>query len=148
MKGERKELAVGTSEQDAIVNLVGAGIGFDPAKVEVLFDPETRLYSIFRKCRPRDRTCKRAITREARQPYSNGYGKDRRPVVVTLLPRELIEVRLKGTRRRFTISWDDLFAYLLRRHALAIMRAKQSERTARRKARRKPRRDRLGFPQR
>ena len=133
MNRERKELAVGASKLDAIVNLVGAGTKFNPEKHEVSFDEATQLYSVFYKRRPFDRTCKRAITREARAPYRNGYGKERRPVVVTLLPGELIETRLKGTRRRYTVSWDDLHAYLVRRHALSVMRAKQSERAARRK---------------
>jgi hypothetical protein len=76
----------------------------------------------------------------ARTPYANGYGKDRRPVVVTLLPRELIETRLKGTRRRYSITWDDLHAYLVRRHALNVLRERQAKRAAARKARKQARR--------
>jgi hypothetical protein len=132
---ERKELACGTSSVDAIAAGLDAGIQYDANKHDLEQDLQTKVWSIYHKRRASDRTIKRPISRVARAPYSNGYGRDRRPVVVTLLPRELIETRLKGTRRRYSISWDDLHAYLVRRHALAVLSAKQKERAARRKER-------------
>lgn len=138
MKRERKELAVGEDYADAIAKFVEfRGEPWNPDKFECVTDPGTGLTSVFRKRRPNDRTIKRPITRVARAPYSNGYGRDRRPVVVTLHPRELIETRLKGTRRRYCISWDDLHALLVRRHAFAVMNAKRKERAEKRKARKR-----------
>ena len=142
MRRERKELAVGTSELEAIGNLDATGTGFNPEKHEVAFDEATGLWSVYHRRRKTDRTIKRPISRETREPYRNGYGRDRRRIIVTLLPREFIETRLKGTRRRYAISWHDLYAYLVRRHALAVMRTKQSERAARRKAKREARKRR------
>lgn len=149
MKRERKELAVGDGYSDAVYqfNLAqGDPFGdgpkrFDHDKHEVIHDTQTGLWSVFYKRKPKRETW-RPVTRVARTPYTNGYGKDRRPVVVTLLPRELIETRLKGTRRRYTITWDDLHAYLVRRHALNVMRARQADRVARAKARKAQRKAR------
>jgi hypothetical protein len=100
---ERKELACGATERGAIESFAFGGGKFDQSKHELVFDNETRLWSIYHRRKPKRETW-RPVTRVARTPYANGYGKDRRPVVVTLLPRELIETRLKGTRRRYTIS--------------------------------------------
>lgn len=131
---ERKELAAGETESQAIARFEDAGHYFDTQKFECLKDEQTGVWSVYHKRRPKRETW-RPVTRVARTPYANGYGKDRRPVVVTLLPRELIETRLKGTRRRYTISWDDLHALLVRRHAFAVMRARQAEKAKRRKER-------------
>lgn len=137
MKRERKELMVGETRDLAIGGFEESrGIKFDETKHECLYDERTGLWSIYHRRRTSDHTIKRPISRVARAPYSNGYGKDRRPVVITLLPRELIETRLKGTRRRYCISWDDLHAHLVRRHALAVMNAKRAEKAARMKLRR------------
>jgi len=138
---ERKELACGESAALACEIFRNAGGQFDERKHELVYDEQTRLWSIYHRRKPKRETW-RPVTRVARTPYANGYGKDRRPVVVTLLPRELIETRLKGTRRRYTISWDDLHAYLVRRHALNVMRTRQAERAAKRKARAKARKGR------
>jgi hypothetical protein len=135
MTRERKELAVGERRELAVAGFEEARGKFDEAKHECLYDERTSLWSVYHKRRQSDRTIKRPISRVARKPYSNGYGKDRRPVVVTLLPHEFIETRLKGTRRRYAISWDSLHALLVRRHALAVMRQKHVERAARRKER-------------
>jgi len=132
---ERKELACGEDEADAIAKFVEfRGEPWNSDKFETVADALTGLVSVFHKRRQVDRTIKRAVTRESREPYANGYGKDRRPVVVSLLPRELIETRLKGTRRRYVISWDDLHAYLVRRHALALLSARQKAKADKRKA--------------
>lgn len=131
---ERKELAVGTTSKSAIANFNETGKQFDEAKHEIVYDSGTTLFSIYHRRKPNDRSCKRPISRVASAPYSNARnGRDRRPVVVTLLPRELIETRLKGTRRRYSICWDDLHAYLVRRHALHVLRLKQIERASKRK---------------
>src|SRR5262249_27961092 len=132
---ERKELTVGETRGLAVGCFQEArGEKFDEQKHECIYDERTGLWSVYHKRRSNNRTIKRPITREARQAYSNGYGKDRRPVVITLHPRELIETRLKGTRRRYAISWDELHAYLVRRHALAAMNAKRKARAERRRS--------------
>jgi len=138
MTRERKELGVGQNREYAILSMPFNA--FNPRKHEVVYDGSTQLWQVFNIRRKNDRTCRRPITREARQPYSNGYGKDRRPVVVTLLPREMIETRLKGRRTRHVISWDSLHQYLVRRDALAAVRAKKAARDAARKARREAKR--------
>lgn len=138
MNRERKELACGSTRREAISRLNDMRTAeWIDGKLEAVQDSATRLWSIYRKRVPTDRTIKRPVTREARTPYIHGYGRDRRPVIVTLLPREMIETRLKGTRRRYQISWDDLHRYLVRRHALQAMAAHQREKAARRKQRRK-----------
>jgi hypothetical protein len=131
---ERKELAVGENREQAILSMPYNT--FDPLKHELVYDASTKLWSVFNRRRKSDRTIKRAITRESRGPYANGYGRDRRPVLVTLHPRELIETRLKGRRTRHVISWDALHQYLVRRDALAAVRAKQAQRKAKLDARR------------
>lgn len=134
---ERKELACGETRAQALDNLPAhyyEGAGEIEARFDIVHDGLTGLWSVYHKRKPKRETW-RPVTRVARGPYSNGYGKDRRPVVITLLPRELIETRLKGTRRRYTITWDDLHAYLVRRHALNVMRERQAKRAAARKAR-------------
>jgi hypothetical protein len=131
---ERKELACGETHLDAIRAYQETGRAFNPDAQETVFDKQTSLWSVYNKRKPKRETW-RPVTRVARAPYTNGYGKDKRPVVVTLLPRELIETRLKGTRRRYSITWDDLHALLVRRHALNVMRTRQAERAAKRKAR-------------
>lgn len=133
---ERKELSVGETSVEAIEALLETrGLTYDGSIHDLVQDETTKLWSIYHRRRPTDKTMKRPISRESREPYSNGYGKDRRKIVVTLLPHELIETRLKGTRRRYAISWDDLHQYLVRRSALAAIRVKQTERAAKRKAR-------------
>lgn len=143
MKRERKELAVGEDDADAIAKFVEfRGEPWNPDKFECIADPQTGLVSVYHRRRATDRTIKHPITRVARKPYSSGYGRDRRPVVVTLLEHEFIQTRLFGTRRRYVISWDDLHAYLVRRHALSVMNAKRSAKAARRKERQAKRRRR------
>jgi hypothetical protein len=132
MKRERKELAVGECAALACEIFRNAGGQFNEEKHELLFDEQTGLWSIYHRRRRNDRSIKRAVTRVARAPYTHGYGHDRRPVVITLHPHELIETRLKGTRRRHTITWDELHRYLVRRDALNAMNAKRAERKARR----------------
>lgn len=139
---ERKELAAGETSVAAIAALMDTrGVEYDGALFDLVHDEQTGVWSIYHKRKPKRETW-RPVTRVARMPYANGYGKDKRPVVVTLLPRELIETRLKGTRRRYTISWDDLHAYLVRRHALNVMRLRQAARAEKRKARKAQRKGR------
>lgn len=126
---ERKELGVGDLPHDAMRNMA---VVFDETKHEVVQDPETRLWSVYYK--PRDRTVKRPIKREGREPYS--YGKDARPIVITLLPGEMIETRLKGRRKGHLITWHDLHGLLARRTALTAIAVKRAERKARRAQRR------------
>src|SRR5438046_10607332 len=117
---ERKELMAGETRQLAIGGFQEArGQQFDESKHECLLDEHTGIWSVYHRRKPNDRTIKHPITRVARAPYANGYGKDRRPVVVTLHPRELIETRVKRTRRHYTITWGALHAYLVRRDARA-----------------------------
>lgn len=133
---ERKELACGDSMQACIENLQEQlGRVPEPEKYDFEHDATTGLWSAYHKRKPTDKTIKRPISRVSRAPYANGYGRDLRQIVVTLHPRELIQTRLKGTRRTHQISWDDLHAHLVRRDALAAMNAKRREREAKRKAR-------------
>lgn len=133
---DRKELACGDSYSDCLQALKELGRDPNPEKYDFERDASTGLWSAYHKRKRNDRTVKRPVVRVSREPYANGYGKDRRPIVVTLHPRELIETRLKGTRRRHSITWDDLHAYLVRRDALIAMNAKRKEKAAKRAQRR------------
>lgn len=103
-------------------------IPFDEARHEVVHDDQTGLFQVFRK--RRDRTVKKSIRREGTEPYS--YGKDAKPIVLIVHPREMLETRLKGRRKGHSISWHDLHTYLVRRDALAAIAQKKRERKARR----------------
>src|SRR5438128_11357708 len=129
---ERKEYAVGSEPGEATREFDetwGDKFGLWSEKAheifEVVHDPETKLFSVFRKHRRIDHTVRRPIRREGRRPYS--YGKDARPIVLTLLPGEVIDVRLKRRRNSHLISWHDLYAYVVRRDALAVVAQKRAE---------------------
>jgi hypothetical protein len=117
---ERKELGVGTLRLTAVQSMT---VQFDEAKHEVVQDPATKLFQVFRKRVPRDKTVKRSIRREGTKLYS--YGKDARPIVVIIHPCELLETRLKGRRKGHVISWSELHAYLVRRDALSAIHARK-----------------------
>jgi len=133
---ERKELGVGETFGDALKMFEEkSGQKFDENKHDLTFDEATKLWSVFHKRKNHDRTIKRSITRETRDPYANAHrGRDRRPVVITMTPREMVETRLKGTRTTFRISIHDLHGLLVRRHAFNVARIHAQEKAARRKA--------------
>lgn len=139
MTRERKELAVGGSMVELVEDFHARHPGknpYDAGKYELVVDEKTKLWSLFNRRKPTDRTIKRPVTRVAREPYGNGHARDRvRPVVVTLRPGDVIETRLKGTRRSYSITWAKLHEYLVRRYALQAMSAKRAERAARKQTR-------------
>ena len=64
------------------------------------------------------------------------YGLDRgRKLIVELCAGDLIVFRAHGTRRRYSLSAFDAFAYLMRCHAQAEAREKRAARAARRRER-------------
>lgn len=126
----RKELGVGATCDEA-KHAMG-GLYFDESKHEIVWDTETNLFQVFNQRKLRDRTVKKSIRREGTEPYS--YGKDKRPVVLILHPRELLEARLKGRRRGHVIPWRELYAYLVRRDALVAINFKRTQRKARKLA--------------
>jgi hypothetical protein len=137
---ERKELACGETVAEAKDHYRGRyGRAFDETKQEIV--PDGFVFQVFNRRVKRDKTVKRSIRREGTEPYS--YGKDARPIVLIVHPRELLETRLKGRRKGHVITWHDLHAMLVRRDALAAMHRKKQERKQRRLARKAARRSRF-----
>jgi hypothetical protein len=145
---ERKELAVGESEQEAWENLAavallkGRVLNHDTANAHYDFvhDEQTGLWSVYHKRKGNGgRQLRRVLTRESREAYTGASrARDRRPLVLSLLPTadgELISMRLKGTRRTFFIDWNELYRTMIWRYALAAKSAKRKAKADRRKAR-------------
>jgi hypothetical protein len=78
-----------------------------------------------------DRTIRKPITRICRTPYKH-Y---RRPIVVTLKPGDMLEMRLKGRRMRYSEPLDEIFAWMAQREALRAIARKRAAKAAKKKAR-------------
>lgn len=94
---ERRELACGPTRDEAIA----AFPGYDEERHECTQTGGAGLWQVFnRKRAPINRTITRAISRET----SELFGLDQIPLVVTLLPNDRIQFRLKGKKKKTVAS--------------------------------------------
>lgn len=101
--------------------------GYDAAKHDILFDDVTDLWSVYRKSI--DRTIRRPLSRETRFPF----GHYKRKLIVSLIPGDLIEMRMKGKRLRYSVEIDDVYRWLAQKHALAAIARKRALKAAKKK---------------
>ena len=71
-----------------------------------------------------------------RETYGQVFERGMRPVIVGLKPPNLIELRLKGTRRRYYLTAEAAWNIALRGHLRLVEKEKAAARKARRAARR------------
>jgi hypothetical protein len=136
---ERKELAVGQSQAEALEHFAERFGHVMDDKKELVHDERTGLWSVYHKRKPNGgRQLRRVLTRESREAYTGATrARDRRPLILSLLPTadgELVSMRLKGTRRAYFIDWNELYRTMLWRYAMAASSAKRKAKADRRKA--------------
>lgn len=71
------------------------------------------------------------VHRKSGRSYAVLYAKAR-PIVVTMLPGDVLEFREHGRRARFHLAFDTAFKYAVRLYAFALVAEKQRARKARR----------------
>ena len=67
------------------------------------------------------------VTRRTERSYSVLFTKAR-PIVVSILPGDVLEFREHGRRARFTLAVDTAFKYAVRLAAFAAMNEKRNKR--------------------
>jgi hypothetical protein len=106
---------------------------YNPKRHDILKDNEQGAvcsdYCIINKSV--DRTIRKPITRICRTPYRH-Y---RRPIVVTFKPGDMLEMRLKGRRMRYSEPLDEIFGWMAQREALRAIARKRAAKAAKKKAR-------------
>jgi len=77
----------------------------------------------------------KSVFRVTRAAYTVLHHSKYRQIVLGIEPGDLVTCREKGRRKRWSITADDLFHFLVRKQAEADRRKKIEERKARRKNR-------------
>lgn len=67
----------------------------------------------------------RPLSRRTQHEYRVIYSSKSSPIVVTLLPGDVMKFRHLRQRSAFTLTIEDVFRYAVRAHAMAEARAKK-----------------------
>lgn len=102
--------------------------GYDPERHDIWQDEVTRLWGVYYKLV--DRTVRAPVIRHSRSEYKH-Y---RRPIVIAMIPGDVLSMRLKGRRAKgavYSETFEDIFAWMAQRAALRAMSKKRVDKAAR-----------------